>query len=174
MKKVFIVLLLFSFFYISASSQVQPCNCPTIPTRYERYSPNEIGLSAGALYSPNHKEWGMSAHIHYFRTIFHSSWSLGGSVEQAWLDGSHWTFAAGVKYELDHFSFGVLPGVMFLNHNASEGSTEPDKKFLFSIHTEIVYELIHLGKFHLGPAVDYAWAKNHSHFMFGIHGAISF
>ena len=175
MKKIFIVLLLFNFFYISASSQVQPCNCPSIPERYKPASRNEIGISAGALYSLNHKEWGKSVHIHYFRTISRNShWSLGGGVEQAWLNGSHWTFAAGIKYELfERFSLSVLPGVKFLNHDYSD-NIEPEKKRLFSLHAEAVYDLFNLGKIHLGPAVDYAWAKNHSHFMFGIHGAFSF
>ena len=167
MKKSFI-LLLFGIFYINASSQ-QPCNCPSIPNRYEPYLPNEIGISAGALYSPDHKEWGRAAHIHYFRAIYsRSRWSLGGSIEQAWLDGSHWTFAAGIKYQIDHFSLSVLPGVKFLNHDYS------DKETLFSLHTEFVYNLFHWQKFHLGPAIDYAWANNHSHVMFGIHGAFSF
>ena len=169
MKRLFIIFLLSGFFHISAKAQPQPCNCPTIPSRYTPRLYNEIGISAGTIYSPNHEEWGKAAHIHYFRTISRSgSWSLGGSVEQAWIDGSHWAFAAGVKYQLDHFSLGVLPGVMLLNHDNAE------KKTLFSIHSEIVYDLIHLQKFHLGPAIDFAWAKNHTHLMFGIHGALSF
>ena len=179
--KSFITLLLFTLFYVNASSQALPCNCPVPPKRPERYPYNEIGISAGALYSSDHKEWGATAHIHYFRAISpYSSWSLGGGVEHAQLDGSHWTFAAGIKYELfDHFSFSVLPGVKFLNHDYSDnnnmtGNTEPEKKTLFSLHFEVVYDLFHWERFHLGPAIDYAWAKNHSHFMVGIHGAFSF
>ena len=169
MKKSFASILLFGFFYINAGAQ-QPCNCPTPPQRLELHPRNEIGISAGALYSPDHKEWGQTAHIHYFRTISRRShWSLGGLVEQAWLDGSHFTFAAGAKYQpFDRFSLSVLPGVKLLNHDYS------DKQTLFSLHLEAVYDLFNWEKFHLGPAVDYAWAKNHTHFMIGIHGAFSF
>ena len=169
MKKSFIILLLFSFFYIDASAQ-QACDCPTFPSRYTPHLSNEIGISAGALYSPDHKEWGVSTHIHYFRAVSNRSrWSLGGAVEQAWLDGSHWTFAAGVKYSLfEHFSLSVMPGVMLLNHDYS------DKKTLFSLHTEVVYDLFSWRNFHLGPAIDYSWTKNHSHIMFGIHGGFDF
>jgi len=168
MKKTFIILLSFSFFYIDARAQ-QACDCPTFPSRYTPHLRNEIGISAGALYSPNHEEWGTAAHIHYFRTVSdRSRWSLGGSVEQAFIDGSHWTFAAGVKYQIDHFGLSLMPGVKFLNHDHSSNET------LFSLHAEIVYDLFHWKRFHLGPAIDYAWAKNHSHFMLGIHGAFSF
>ena len=168
MKKSFVTILLLTLFYINASAQ-QPCNCPTPMQHYVPQLRNEIGISAGALYSPDHKEWGQTAHIHYFRSIsYRSNWSLGGLVEQAWLDGTHLTFAAGVKYKLDHFDFSLLPGVKFLNHDYS------DKKTLFSLHFEAVYDLFHWGKLHLGPAVDYAWAKNHTHFMIGIHGAFGF
>jgi hypothetical protein len=168
MKKSFVAVLLFGLFYINASAQ-QPCNCPTPMKHYQPHSRNEIGISAGALYSPDHEEWGTTAHIHYFRTLSRgSNWSLGGLVEQAWLDGVHWTFAAGVKFEpFDHFSLSLLPGVKLLNHDS-------DKKTLFSLHFEAVYDLFHWKKFHLGPAIDYAYAKNHNHFMIGIHGAFSF
>ena len=181
MKKSFITLLLFSLFCISTNAQMQPCDCPIFPNRYEPHFRNEIGISTGALYSPDYKKWGATAHIHYFRTISHRNpWSLGGFVEQAWLDGTHWTFAAGVKYQLfDHFCLSVLPGVKLLNYDYSNNhstieNSKADKKKLFLLHFEVVYDLFHWGKIHFGPAVDYTWAKNHSHFMFGIHGAIPF
>ena len=166
MNKKFIAIL-FALSYMNLNAQ-QPCNCPTPPKYHERHSRNEVGISAGALYSPDHKEWGQTAHIHYFRTIsYYSHWSLGGSVEQAWLDGSHWTFAAGAKFQpFDHFSLSVLPGIKLFSDN--------NTKTLFSLHFEAVYDLFHWDKFHLGPAIDYAWAKNHTHFMLGIHGAFSF
>ena len=173
--KSFTTLLLFTLFYVNASAQALPCNCPVPPKHPERYPYNEIGISAGALYSPDHKEWGETVHIDYFRAISpYSSWSFGGGVEYARLDGSHWTFAAGVKYEpFDHFSFSVLPGIKFLNHGNSDNA-ESGKNTLFSLHFEVVYELFRWEKFHLGPAIDYSWAKNHSHSMLGIHGAFSF
>ena len=140
---------------------------------------NEIGISTGALYSPNHYEWGTSTHVHYFRTLsLHSHWSLGGGVEQAWLDGTHWAVAAGAKYQLfDRFSLGMLPGVMFLNHSHEDHGIEKTKsemKTFFSLHTEAVYDLFHWDRFHLGLAADYSWTKNHSHFMIGVHGAFCF
>jgi len=135
---------------------------------------NETGISTGALYSPDHNEWGAAVHIHYFRTLSaHSRWSLGGGIEQAWLDGTHWVIAAGVKYQLfDRFSLGALPGIMAINH--SEGGHETGAKTLFAFHAEAVYDLFHWDKFHLGLAADYSWAKKHSHFLIGLHGAFCF
>ena len=178
MKQLLVILSLFSLFYISVSAQ--PCNCPTVPKRPERPSRNEIGISGGALYSPDHKEWGSSISILYFRSpLYHSKWSFGGGIERVWLDGAHWAFFAGTKYEIfDHFSLSVLPGVMLLNNNHPKNSTteiaDSERKTLFSLHTEIVYDLLNWEKFHLGPAIDYVWAKEHSNFMFGIHGAFGF
>jgi len=168
MKKSFITLSLFCIFYIGANAQA-PCDCPVIPSRYQPHLRNEIGISAGAIYSPNHEEWGTAANIHYFRTVSNRSrWSLGGSIEQAFIDGSHWTFAAGVKYQINYFGLSVMPGVKFLNYDYSE------KETLFSLNAEITYDLLRWYKFSLAPAVNYAWAKNYSHIMFGARGAFRF
>ena len=42
------------------------------------------------------------------------------------------------------------------------------------LHTEAVYEAIHLGGFHFGPVVGYAWTRDHSHVSAGIHAAFAF
>ncbi len=136
---------------------------------------NEIGLSYGASYSINHKEWGSGIHIHYFRTLSdHSKWSLGGGVEQVWSDGSHYNISAGFKYQIiDRMTIGLLPGLTFLKHD-DEHEESSGYKSQFAMHTELVYELFHFGKFHLGPAIDYAWTKNDQHFMLGVHFAYGF
>ena len=47
-------------------------------------------------------------------------------------------------------------------------------KAKFSLHTEAVYEAIHLGGFHFGPVVGYAWTRDHSHVSAGVHAAFAF
>ncbi len=141
------------------------------------HSRNEIGLSGGALYAFDHEVWGGGVHLHYFRTLgLHSKWSLGGSVEQAWIDGNHFNISAGVKYQLfDRLSIGVLPGVTFFSHDEADiHDTHESENARFTLHFELVYDLFHWDRFHLGPAFDYSWTKNDSHAMIGIHFAYCF
>lgn len=142
---------------------------------------NEIGLSGGAIYGLNHSDWGGGMHLHYFRTFTpHSKWSWGANLEYVWTHDNHFTIGAGVKYQiLDRLSVGVLPGITFLNHKGHEehdGHTHAhtEKKTLFSAHFEVVYDLFHWEKFHLGPAFDFSWAKGDSHLMIGVHAAFCF
>ena len=138
---------------------------------------NEIGFSSGALYAFKHNEWGCGTHLHYFRTLsLHSKWSLGGGIEHAWVDGTHFNVGAGVKYQLfDRLSISALPGVIFFLHNETgTPNTHERGKTLFSLHFELVYDLFHWEKFHLGTVLDYSWAKKDSHAMIGIHAAFCF
>lgn len=141
---------------------------------------NEVGLSTGALFAVDDSEWGSGIHIHYYRTFSsHSRWSIGGFVEQAWLEGTHFSFGAGVKFSpIDRLSLGVLPGITFTKHNHDEHSLSHSDNdgwnSDFSAHFEVVYDLFHWSKFHLGPVFDYSWSKNDSHFMLGIHAAVCF
>lgn len=142
---------------------------------------NEIGLSPGVIYSPSHHSWGLGIHAHYFRTLAdHSPWALGASVEQVFSHGTHWTISAGGKYELIHqLNLAVMPGITFLHHHAGEHDhTDTEEahahKIQFSLHIELGYDLIHLPHFHFGPAIDYSWTRNDTHFMLGIHCAYVF
>lgn len=144
---------------------------------------NEIGISPGATYSPSHKTWGFGIHAHYFRTLSeHSRWAVGGSLEQVSSHGSHWSVSVGPKYQiLDRLSVALMPGITFFQHDddghqhdTRQAEDSHDSRGRFSLHTELVYDLIHLDHFHMGPTVDYSWSKNDSHFMIGIHCAYSF
>ena len=143
---------------------------------------NEIGLNMGATYSHQHREWGTGVHVHYFRTLKpHGKLALGGSLEQVWSDGDHYNISAGIKYMATHrLSLGIMPGVTFLkhkhDHNDEDGHEDhsSERETKFAMHFEIVYDLFHFDRFHLGPAADYSWAKGDSHYMIGIHAAYCF
>ncbi len=159
-----ILLIIISAFYCStAFSQEEEHDHP--------HSLNEIGVSGGLLYCPNHKEWGAGMHVHYYRMLgLHSKWSLGGMFEKTWTDDDHFNVGIGAKYQItDNFNIGLLPGMTFLKHH-----DDTDYKSQFSIHIETVYDLFHWGKFHLGPVFDYSWTKNDAHFMLGVHTAYCF
>ncbi len=160
--KIFISSLSFIFTFISLSAQ----------EHHHSHARNEVGLSTGAIYAPNDKMWGVGAHIHYFRTLSeHSKWALGGSFEEAWAEGNHFSIGAGVKYEvIERLELGLLPGITFLKHEEGESGYSTH----FSLHVEAVYVLFEWKHFHLGPAIDYSWLKGDTHFMLGVHAAFSF
>ena len=136
---------------------------------------NEIGISGGAFYSYEHREWGSGIHMHYFRTMgLHSNWSLGASLEQAWVDGNHVNVGIGIKYQLfTRLNIATFPGVTFFSHG-DEGHDHSSLPAKFTLHFELVYDLFHWDNFHFGPVIDYSWSKNHSHSMIGIHAAFCF
>ena len=132
------------------------------------------------MYTMDDKEWGGGLHVHYFRTIDHrGKWALGGSLEQAWAGGSHFTIGAGAKFApIELLEIAVMPGVTFAHHK-DHGEDEPSGHeehgdTYFSAHFELVCNLFHWGGFHLGPSVDYSWSQHDSHIMLGVHGAFSF
>lgn len=142
------------------------------------HSRNEIGVSGGGLYGTDDKTWGGGLHIHYYRTLGdHSRWAVGAFAEQAWLEGSHFSAGAGIKFEpVDRLHLGVLPGITVAKHKEEHhGHTHHHgNKTRFSLHLELVYDLFHWDKFHLGPAFDYSWSKKDSHMMLGVHAAYCF
>lgn len=125
---------------------------------------NELGLGASAAYEVNHREWAPSFHLHYFRALTpHSRWALGGGIEYMKEEKRHFEIGLGVRYELiEKLHLTVVPGV-----------TVTDKA-RFSVHSEVVYEVLHCGRFHLGPVAGYAWSKGHAHCSIGLHTAIGF
>lgn len=141
------------------------------------HSRNEIGFSGGVLYAIGHNEWGSGLHLHYFKTLkLYSKWSLGGGIEQALVDGSHFNVSAGVKYQIfDRLSVSALPGMSFISHKEIDThDTHEPKKALFTLHFELVYDIFHWNKFHLGAVLDYSWERNDQHAMIGIHTAYCF
>lgn len=84
---------------------------------------------------------------------------------------------AGVKFTpINRLHLGVLPGVTFAKHKHEHNGQAHDEDWesRFSMHVEVVYDLFHWGKFHLGPAFDYSWSKDDSHIMLRIHAAFGF
>lgn len=168
MKALFILLMLFP---VALSAQ---------EIHSHSHARNEVGISPGVTYSPSHDAWGFGLHAHYFRTLGeHSPWAIGGSLEGVWSHGNHWTVGAGARYTLfDRLNLAVMPGITFFTHDEDGHSMDGDDSHgnnpRFSLHVELVYDLIHWKQFHLGPAVDYSWSKHDSHFMLGVHCAYGF
>ncbi len=170
MKSIYIIIILFVTTVSSAYSQ---------DAHKHLHKRNEIGISSGGIYGFNDKTWGAGVHMHYFRSLGdHSRWAIGGFYEYAWLDGNHYSFGVGAKFEaIDRLHLGLFPGLVFLKHEEdahdhSHSHGESEKQF--AVHAEVVYDLFEIGKFHFGPVADYSWSKDDSHVMLGIHAAYSF
>ena len=62
---------------------------------------NEAGLSLGAAYGIEHKEWAPAIHAHYFRTLApHSRWALGAGIEFIPGEERHWEIGAGARFQV--------------------------------------------------------------------------
>ncbi|MCC8036391.1 MAG: hypothetical protein LIO77_10815 [Rikenellaceae bacterium] len=153
-------------------------NTDMIRPAHHHHDRNEIGISLGALYGIDDSLWGTGLHAHYFRTFSdHSRWAAGAFAEHAWIDQTHFSFGAGIRFEPVHrLSLGVFPGIITAKHNHSHHGHSHDEgwKTRFSIHFEVVCDLFYWKSYHLGPAFDYSWSKNDSHFMLGVHWAYCF
>ena len=138
---------------------------------------NEAGLSLGAAYGIEHKEWAPAIHAHYFRTLApHSRWALGAGIEFIPGEERHWEIGAGARFQvLNDLQLSLMPPQL---HNALHPPLLPPTARVanakFSLHPEPAYEAIHLGGFHYGPVVGYAWTRDHSHVSAGIHAAFAF
>ncbi|MGL4992552.1 MAG: hypothetical protein ACRC6R_00210 [Bacteroidales bacterium] len=157
--------------------------CIVINAQSHEHGQNEIGVSFGPNYSIEHKEWRAGAHMHFFRGLTpHSKWKLGGGLEYIFGDGKHYNISMGASYSpFNHFHMTIMPGINLIEeeeHDHKEELKEHHEndglKLGFALHGEIVYDLFVIGKFHLGPTIDFSWSPNHSHIMAGIHTAYSF
>lgn len=125
---------------------------------------HEVGVSIGGAYGIEHREWAPVIHAHYFRSFTpHSRWAFGGGVEYIPGDEQHAEVAAGVRFEpIDKLQLSLMQGISIA------------EKTRFSVHAEVIYEVLHWGNFHMGPVAGYAWTKDHSHCSVGLHFALAF
>ncbi len=144
----------------------------------EHHGLNEVGVSGGAIYDFDHNRWGGGMHLHYFRKLGERSrWSFGGGLEQVWDDGHHFTIGLGAKFEaIERLELGVMPGVTFFSHEDAHDDHYHGSDAQFSLHFELVYDLLHWRWLHVGPTLDYSWvpAAGDSHVMLGGHAAVCF
>ncbi|MGL4519199.1 MAG: hypothetical protein ACRCUJ_05645 [Phocaeicola sp.] len=74
-----------------------------------------------------------------------------------------------------------MPGINILEEHQQEHTHEGareeetrDLKVAFILHGELVYNILTVGNFNLGPVVDISLSPNHSSLMAGIHTAYEF
>ena len=128
---------------------------------------NELGSAVGAVFNLNESNVGTGVHVHYMRM-------LGGKLEDFGIapgfefifgEHKHYTIHFLVLYRPIHpLWIGLGPGATYFEH---------EQEIHISGHIEVGYEF-DLGKIHLGPVVEYAWAKDDQHIMVGVHFGFPF
>lgn len=127
---------------------------------------NEIGLANNLVYLGGEGELAYGLHLHYIRTIGESRFGYGLGYEQIFDDHLHRGLGIiGSMMLIPHLILNVSPGIAFIGRDNPETA--------FALHLEANYEF-EIGRFHLGPAVEYAYSGHGYHLSMGLHMAYGF
>ncbi len=126
---------------------------------------NHFGVATGPVYILNESEFAPGVHLHYMRLLEagNAHFGIGLGVEAIFDEHRHYATSLNLSYLPIHaLTLTVAPGIQFA----------PDSED-FTTHFEAVYEF-EIGKVHLGPVLEYAWAPNDAHAMLGLHIGFGF
>jgi hypothetical protein len=126
---------------------------------------HEIGAGFGLTTFSNVEGFSPSFHVHFSRSFSSGNpFSIIGGFELITGDHQHNSLGIGLSYNFfKEFSFDVSPGISFAPNEDTEAG----------LHLELSYGFV-LGRFHLGPMVEYGIGVDHSHTSFGIHSGYGF
>ncbi len=129
------------------------------------HSKNEIAIAISAPYFVNEKKVSYSLHMHYIYNIPKTKFGIGVAYEAIILEPKHNTFGVVTSYRpFEYLSLALSPGISF---------EDDDSTPFFSLHAEIAYGF-EVGKFHIGPAFEFAYDPNDYHISLGIHLGFGF
>jgi hypothetical protein len=132
----------------------------TIKSDSHEHHKNEIGISSSPAYFLKEKVFTYAMHIHYIYNIPKTKLGIGLSFERIFLAPKHSTFGLVVSYRpVEKLSFSVSPGLTFEDTNPTS---------LFALHIETAYEF-EFGRYHVGPAFEFASDPNDYHLSLGLH-----
>ena len=121
---------------------------------------NEIGISVSPVWFVKESVFSYGIHLHYARTIADSKFGLGLGVERIFDEHKHNTLGLEMIYRpIERLSISISPGIA-----AEDGNP----KVHFAFHQETTYEF-EIKKFHIGPALEFAFDREDIHISFGIH-----
>jgi hypothetical protein len=121
----------------------------------------ELGVALNPVYMIHENLWTSGLHLHLVKNIGHTPWGIGLGYEHINDDHQHSTFGVVGSYRFTpEWVVNISPGVTFERQHRDE---------LFpAVHFESAYEFL-IGEVHVGPAIEYAWDPNDSHFSIGLH-----
>lgn len=128
---------------------------------------NEIGGAVGMVFDLEEQHPSAGLHLHYVRMFSGKFQHFGIAPGAGILFGEHRHYALHIMAiwrPIGGWWIGAGPGVTYF-----DGHDE----FSASGHIETGYEF-HVWKVHLGPVVEYAWAKDDQHLMLGLHLGVPF
>ncbi|MCC6845364.1 MAG: hypothetical protein LC116_06200 [Bacteroidetes bacterium] len=157
--------LLFFIFFAYKSDAQDIENNLTDEKESEEYAHehhrNEIGLSCAPVFFVNEDAWSYGLHLHYIYAIKGSNFGVGAGAERIFDEHGHNTFGLIARYSpVDKVNLMLSPGVVFESANPDEVK--------FVLHTEASYEF-EIDDFHIGPALDFAYAAQDFHISLGLH-----
>jgi hypothetical protein len=126
----------------------------------------ELGVANSLVYFAGEKEFAYGLHIHLVRNIKHSKFGVGLAYERIFDDHKHNTIGVVGSYNpLKSWYINIAPGITF------EDSEPSVLKFAF--HAETLYDF-NIGKFHIGPLLEFAVDSEDYHFSLGLHIGFGF
>ena len=121
----------------------------------------ELGVANTLVYFAGENEFAYGLHFHLLRNIKHSRFGFGLMYERIFDEHGHNTIGVVGSYNpFRSLHINIAPGIAFEDEEPS------DLKFAF--HAETIYDF-HIGRFHIGPLLEFAVDPEDYHLSLGLH-----
>ncbi|MDB4334996.1 hypothetical protein OAA06_01415 [bacterium] len=121
----------------------------------------ELGVANAIAITPEEGEAAYALHLHIIRHFEHTKFGVGLGYEKVFDEHKHNSIGVvGTYNPIGKLNFSLSPGIAY------EGSGFEETKFV--VHLETSYDFM-IGNFHAGPAIEYSYNPEHSHYSFGLH-----
>jgi hypothetical protein len=118
------------------------------------------------VYSLTEKELSYGLHVHYLYNLPDTKFGIGAGYERIFDEHGHNTFGIVCAYRpVEHLNINVSPGL-----TVEDIETESAN---FSFHLEALYEY-EINALHIGPVLEFAFAREDYHISLGLHIGIGF
>lgn len=126
---------------------------------------NEIGIANSPVYFVKENTFAYGLHLHVTRNINKTKFAFGLGYERIFDEHQHSTYGFIVSYKpIEPLSFNVSPGVTIEKGNSDVN---------FALHLETSYEF-DVKRFHVGPAIEFAYDPEDIHLSIGLHIGYAF